>query len=496
MTRLHSLVFRLQSRRFKAAILLAGFFGTAGNAYPKDVLFSTVDKLKLHLLYFAQCGDRLLLANGVHKPSAPIVVKNSCAATSPLVIAAQSVGGVMLKEQGFFRFRGARNIMIRGFHFAHLGGERVHNPYPRLPTFHGMLVPHDSSNIRFTLNTFQLSAPPSFEEHHWLTINAHDVVIDYNEFIGKRTKGNYVAIGKAGSDVAKRTWVHHNHFYNHYYSGTGGEVIQLGHQGTAGYSAGSRFERNLIELANGDNEAISSKSDDNVIRYNTIRNSKGSITLRSADRNQVYGNYIDSWGGGIRIHGDGHRVFNNMIVNTKGEAIIIASGEVDHHPVGDGNLYEPATDAVIAFNTLVNNEHNIETLYYGTRPPRNVLIANNIILGPDLPMKIDSSSWPTGFGYDNNIVWGSTQPPEGVPPVGYLTVDPRLVPDFLGVYRLTLGSPAIDVATARHPEITMDYDGQTRWDPKDIGADERRSTTITNRPLTPADVGPTSVAPF
>jgi hypothetical protein len=471
-------------------------FGTAGKAYPKDVLFSTVDQLKVHLMFFAQCGDRLLLANGIHKPSAPIVVKHSCGAASPLVIAAQSVGGVMLKEQGFFRFSGARNIVIRGFHFAHKPGEYVQNK-DNVKTWFGMLIPLDSRYIRFSQNTFELSAPLTGEEHHWLGVNAHDVVIDYNKFTGKQTKGNYVAIGKAGSDIAKRTWVHHNYFYNHYYCCTnGGEVIQLGHMRTAGYSAGSLFEKNLIELANGDNEAISSKSDDNVIRYNTIRNSKGHIALRSADRNQVYGNYIDSWGGGIRIHGNGHRVFNNMIVNTQGQAIMIASGEVDHHPVGDGNRYEPATDAVIAFNTLVNNEHNIETLDKGNYRPWNVVVANNIIQGPYLPMKIDPRWRDTGFGYDNNIVWGSAQPPDGVPSSGYLLVDPLLVPDFHGVYRLSLGSPAINTATARHPEITTDYDGQNRWDPKDIGADERRSTTITNRPLTPTDVGPTSVSPF
>jgi poly(beta-D-mannuronate) lyase len=42
------------------------------------------------------------------------------------------------------------------------------------------------------------------------------------------------------------------------------------------------------------------------------------------------------------------------------------------------------------------------------------------------------------------------------------------------------------------PFVTDDMDGQPRTAPYDVGADERASTAVLQRPLTPAVVGPDS----
>jgi hypothetical protein len=51
---------------------------------------------------------------------------------------------------------------------------------------------------------------------------------------------------------------------------------------------------------------------------------------------------------------------------------------------------------------------------------------------------------------------------------------------------------AADSAVGTFPFVTDDMDGQPRTAPYDVGADERASTAVLQRPLTPAVVGPDS----
>ncbi len=144
----------------------------------------------------------------------------------------------------------------------------------------------------------------------WLTVAGDDAQIDHNTFQHKSTIGNFIeVVGPGGSGMAQRTWIHHNYFLDQSYSGgNGGESIRVGLSGRQHSSAYAIVEDNLFEACNGDLEVISVKSSDDTIRYNTLRNSKGTITLRHGWRNVVEGNFLLGNATGIRMFGNYHRV--------------------------------------------------------------------------------------------------------------------------------------------------------------------------------------------
>ena len=47
-----------------------------------------------------------------------------------------------------------------------------------------------------------------------------------------------------------------------------------------------------------------------------------------------------------------------------------------------------------------------------------------------------------------------------MPAGGFTSIDPGLVKDDHGIYRLTRGSPAIGAAVGAYPFVTVDLDGQ------------------------------------
>ena len=72
------------------------------------------------------------------------------------------------------------------------------------------------------------------------------------------------------------------------------------------HETGNIVEHNLLVNCSGEAEIISVKSSKNTIRYNTIRNSTGNLTLRAGKNNLVYGNFVFGTGnqGGLRIFDD------------------------------------------------------------------------------------------------------------------------------------------------------------------------------------------------
>jgi parallel beta-helix repeat protein len=93
------------------------------------------------------------------------------------------------------------------------------------------------------------------------------------------------------------------------------------------------------------------KSSDNTIRFNTIRDSKGSIVLRHGNRNLVEGNLLLGGNSGIRFYENDHVVINNLIQGGTGQ-IIAGSGTVIDDTTG-GTEHARADRVLVAFNTIV-----------------------------------------------------------------------------------------------------------------------------------------------
>jgi Chondroitinase B len=437
--------------------LLTGLVMVPGRASAATVRVSSLSALQ-SALDNANAGDRIELADGTYTASTAITIRRS-----GITVAAAGTGRAEIRGSAGFSFAGSvNNVVLQGFNLRHSGS---------------LSIPTAAHHIRITRNSIQLSGGGN-----WLTVNGNDVEIDRNTFQNRSSEGVFLQIAGPGDNVAKRTRIHHNYFFNHTFSGAnGGESIRLGYSHKQSYSANAVVEYNLFEKANGDPEAISVKSSDNIVRYNTIRDSRGYIVLRHGNRSVVDGNVIFG-SSGIRFHGNDHRIINNYVAGN-GRGIVFGTGsEADSGPTSTG--HDRPDRVTVAFNTVKGTSAVIDS-DGGDFLPKDCVLANNIIVGTSgtlVAMKSGST-----VRYEGNIAWGGTP---GMPSGGYRTVDPKLTRDSAGLDRLAAGSPAIDAAVGTYSYVTTDFDPpQARSGRLDVGADELGGSRT---PLTKADVGPSA----
>ncbi|SFY40520.1 polysaccharide lyase 6 family protein [Streptomyces atratus] len=422
-------------------------------------------------------GDRIVVADGTYTVPAGGAInvsgKNGTSAAQ-ITIVSKSRGGAVLRGERSFVFANSSNVTVSGFAF-------------RQSTT--MEIPADCSSIRLTRNDFQHA---DSGDPYWLVVRANDTKIDRNHFHDKTTAGIFLVVDGPGSTaMAQNIHIFRNHFSDHSFSGdNGGESIRLGVSGRALSGAHAVVEYNLFERANGDPEAISVKSSDNTIRYNTIRDSRGGIVLRHGNRSRVEGNYLIGGSEGVRLYGNDHLIVNNYLSGLSGRALVVGSGTTRDHNSGETQDERRGNDAcdraVIVHNTLIGNSSTLsgETRTY---EPRDVVIADNLLAGDSGSLVAMGTT--TNFTWQTNMLWGAAAN-GNIPSGGYTRVDPKLATGQDGVARLSAGSPAIGAATLASPAVADDIDGDSRGTTRDIGADEYSTAAALRHPLTTADVGP------
>lgn len=277
----------------------------------------------------------------------------------------------------------------------------------------------------------------------------------------------------------------------------GFETIRIGTSDQSLSDSYTTVENNLFERLDSEVEIISNKSGHNTYRYNTFRESAGTLTLRHGNDNRVEGNFFlgdnKSRSGAIRIVGERQTVVNNYITNVEnraGGAISLASGIPNSSLSG----YFQVKDAVIAHNTVVNTLGEMVEFSEGygsggrTLLPENVAMANNIFRsnGPTLFRGTEGANWT----WEGNIAYGGGLGPKSGG-AGISVVDPQLQLDSNNLWRPGTSSPAINSAAGDYSSfLTDDMDGQPRIGLFDIGSDEYSEAAIVRKPLSAGDVGP------
>jgi Chondroitinase B len=123
--------------------------------------------------------------------------------------------------------------------------------------------------------------------------------VSYCEFAG------FTGVACRIRNTAKNAFVHHNYFHDSQGSGNGHEGIQIAQSlADTDKKLNALVEYNLLELCNAESEAISVKSSANMIRFNTLQDSKANLVNRHGERNVWAGNTIlRSWT--ITVHDRG-----------------------------------------------------------------------------------------------------------------------------------------------------------------------------------------------
>ncbi|MEX2138892.1 MAG: polysaccharide lyase 6 family protein [Pirellulales bacterium] len=418
-------------------------------------------------------GDHIVLADGEYVSSGAITVATAGTAEQPIILTAETVGGVEIKgEAGFRLARPAAYTVIRGFVFTHKAGE--------------VEIAAGVHHCRITRNVFELTVTG---RARYLSVNGDDNEIDHNTFRNKSTEGQMVQVqGPGNREMAQRTWIHHNHFHDFKNSRrNNSSALHIGHSARSMTSAYSVVEHNLFVRTHGENEgAICNKATENIYRFNTFGEDSSELSLRHGKRCLVYGNFFLG-GNGLRFFSHDHRIYSNYFTGCQ-PAIAIGNGGATIPP-GPLTSHERPERVHIVYNTLVNNRENVRmSRRRNGLGATDLVFANNIIVGGDQAVSIDGPlANPTWRG---NILWANNGGPGDIPESGFTAVDPKLVNGHNASYKIEPTSPAVGKGAGSYPYVMLDLEGQPRGETKDVGADQVSTQPATNRVLTVADVGP------
>ena len=473
----------------------------------------------------AAAGDTFIVTNGTYNDF-EAAFTSSGADNNPIVIKAETVGGVTLTGESHFTFKKAAHIVLEGFVFDGQGD----NTLIKLEGCH---------HIRITRNVFELQTSDPIK---WVYIGgywsdntfqfaSHHNRIDHNTFQNKSYLGHYITIdgsNDGNSDYRQSTYdrIDHNHFKNNGPRAENEqESIRIGWSEMSMSSGYTVVEHNLFEDCDGDPEIISVKSCDNTIRHNTFRSSYGTLSLRHGNRNRIEGNYFFGDGkangsftnssgntstlytGGIRIYGTDHVIVNNYFEELKGTRwdapITLTQGDAIDGSSTNWSKHFRAERVTIAYNTLVNNVHGIEIGFDNNgnynKGLKDITIANNLITGSEnsLVAYKDGNTQGSEIAWLNNLMFptgSATLTSDGstFDTTEVRVLDPLLVDDG-NVWRTVAASPSIVNGITGFTN-SQDIEGQNRPTFSNYGADHFSLDTVIYKPLTASDVGPSSNA--
>ncbi|HOF19328.1 MAG TPA: chondroitinase-B domain-containing protein [Phycisphaerae bacterium] len=450
----------------------------------------------------ARPGDTILIRNGAYPGDVRIVMTAEGEKDKPITLAAETPGKVFFTGGG--THQSFPTITLTGS-FLHVTGFVFHK------SAGGVAVHFRNARFsRLSHCAFNESGESRSVMTHMIEMGEDSADSEVDHCYMARSLS--MSLGTRGG--ALRPNIHHNWWRDIVARASNGqEALQLrgdkaGQKGdlidTPAASLFALVEYNLFDGACGDEEIISVKSNDNVIRHNTFlahpTANKGGLNVRHAHRTVVDSNFFFGTGYGVRVSGDDNVVVNNYIERpVKG---IRLTGGGTH-----GWAYRPCRNGLIANNTVIDAEEvalDIGT-YMGMKDPNggpNVVnlypsgnrVCNNLFTCKRAEGVVSFPLPETGEvkpnDYRNNLAFcrGATAETLRLPE-GFSIVDPQLAKEGR-LFSPQADSPALGKALPLEP-VKEDVFGRARGSTPDIGCEQvSGGAAAKRRPLTSKDVGP------
>lgn len=479
--------------------------------------FATVSALTSAASYKMAAGTTLCLADGTYH-GLELDFGGQGSANAKITIAAEHPGKAIIDGGATQIDMSGQHVVLQGFVLKN--GDLNYNVLATRGN--GNLVCNQCRVTEMTITDMDGGSNSSSETRKWFEIYGSYNRFDHNWISGKTSRGALLIVDRTvpedetfDPDNFEKDYaqIDYNYFGDRppingaaYAASSDNEYegVRIGVSTSHEGNSFSKVEDNYFERIQGEPEVISNKSGGNIIRNNTIRNSRGGIVSRHGENAVISNNFIFGddypFSAGIRLVDGGHTVTNNYIegpryLNTSWNGgIVISSGNGS-----TTNGYQNVENVLIANNTIVDSVNSLNVFggKYSTEP-EYVYFINNIIteaIGPVI-RSIDNIS--ASSVYAGNIVYGQrfSDNSDKTSLAGFSFDDPMLEKSANdGLYRPSDNSPDLTgSASADTGEFnlpTIDMDGQTRTAATMAGADEvlpSKATTL--KPLTPSDVGP------
>ncbi|MEI6554536.1 MAG: DNRLRE domain-containing protein [Paludibacter sp.] len=275
----------------------------------------------------------------------------------------------------------------------------------------------------------------------------------------------------------------------------GNECIRIGDGVYSTYISRTVVEYCYFEDTGlGDSEAISVKSMENTLRYNTMNNNPNAMfCFRNGDNNVAYGNFFINSGGVRCKQANNVWIYNNYFE-------MAGTGQ-------DNSLPGSGAKAIyfLTYSGYNNNYNVLHNTFYKCGESEiqsgmtNCTWANNAFYSNSGSI-FSSASTTSGETFLGNLYSGTL----GLSIASGMTnADPKLTLNSDGYYGLSATSPAINAASSNYPAmlsiplidtLALDIQGQyrpTTRTQKDVGCEEYSATgTVLNKPLAVTNVGP------
>ncbi|WP_378182924.1 chondroitinase-B domain-containing protein [Aquimarina sp. SS2-1] len=460
----------------------------------------------------ASAGSTITLANGTWTDIIININKNGTQ-TNPVTIKAETPGSVFFEGNSRVSMGGSY-IIFEGVVFQNPSNLVVNGS-----TIEPVIELRDSSNnecdhctiTNIKIDSYNGTVTQELLTFKWIIVYGQYNEISFCSFIGKNGIGSIINDNRnaTSTEFAEPdfTKIHHNYFADRTPVGVVNDendqdAIRIGNSGTSLHPSNTEVYNNLFYNWSGEVEIISNKSGENKYYNNTFRDYQGTLTLRHGNDCEVYNNFFfaqnNLFSGGIRVIGEGHKVYNNYIEAVNSEkptggttktagAINVSNGR----PNSALNGYYQVKNATIVNNTFVNCDYGFRI---GTNvgsdltlAPENLIIANNIMINTS-ENAVDEQTTPIGSSiYEGNITqngtWDLTNGANN-----NQTVSSGLLDSSTDFYRLGSGSAAINAAVGTYSFLTQDILEGNRSGTPDAGAEEFNSGG-SRMPYTTADVG-------
>ena len=468
----------------KKLILALSIIACVENLMAATMNVSSISALQT-AINSAAAGDTIVLADGTYLNSTINLTTNN------IVVRAATSGGVFLNDSNAISITG-NYVTFSGFQFTS-------------GTITGNAVTVSGNNNTLTQLNFN-----GYDAGHMIIISGQNNLVSYCNFQNKPAPNlvNHGGTGDMVQIIPNATTPGYNTIrycsFRHmpgFGGDFGNECIRIGDGAYSTFVSRTVVEYCYFEdTGDGDSEAISVKSRENCLRFNTMyHNPDAMFSFRNGDNNVAYSNFFIA-SGGIRCkQANNIYCYNNYFerAGTNQNASLPGSGTapvvLEYFGAGYGD----------SFN-FIHNTFYKSTACSIASSLTNCTWANNIFYSDSGTI---FSGTTAGQSFAGNIYQGTV----GLTiSSGMANTNPLLTLNANNYYGLSSGSPAIGASSASYPSIlslsglnndpTILFDIQGQGRPgtatqKDVGCDQYASGTITHYPLDSCQTGPVYLCP-
>lgn len=493
-------------KRIIATVITLAIFSSASNAQ------TVANQEDLNLaISNATAGSTIILSNGNYE-SLDITIAKNGTTEKPITIKAESIGGVILSGASYITIGGSY-IYIDGFTFKKLytdtdepigtGDGAIQMTYDSINASHCKLT-------NLTFDGYDQADPTSDDNLKWIRVYGQYHEIANCSFLNRVSTGSCIGV-QHEDGIENFHNIHHNFFafrrpvdgvFNKY---NDQDAIRIGNSWSSLTDASIEIHDNYFYDFQGELEIISSKCGNNKFYNNTFQKCTGILTLRHGEGSEVYNNFFFgeelNYSGGVRIIDGDHRIHNNYFEGLRsGNSsyfgainVFMGDNEFSDSDPDTYNMYGPAEDILIAYNTIVNCDKGIRLgpdLSTREIQPSNIEVVNNMMVSCTDALETGTLT-PSGTNiYSSNIREGGTWWDNLND--GSNKIATSLLSNGDSYFEIAENSPAIEYAVdlTNFTIDNIDLTGGLRGEgTKDAGAQEYGISAGTNRPWTIEDVG-------